>query len=1023
MSVLIGFGLFKLDLDAAELRIDGRSSHLPEQQFQILHMLLLAEGGVVSREEIRKRLWPNDTVVEFDRSINTAVMKLRLALGDTGDKARLIETLPRRGYRLMVPVQREKSEPSDQPVREPRQNSLVGQRVSHYRVLGILGGGGMGLVYKGEDLKLNRPVALKFLPEEMASDPLIVQRLEREARTASSLNHPNICTIHEVEDHEGQPFIVMELLEGETLRESISRHAGSSQDGPRGFPLKQLLDIAIQIAEGLNAAHQKGIIHRDIKPANIFVTLSGKVKILDFGLARAAAPEQAPGPSDGREETTAPDSPTRPPQGADIDLTLSRTGITMGTAGYMSPEQVRAEKLDARTDLFSFGLIVYEMATGQRAFHGDTAAIVQQAILSQTPTPARQLNPGVPNELERIIDKALEKDRDQRYGMTAAMLLDLMDLKASSEAGSARNADGITRKRRVSSSRTSLRWVGGAVAAILLAAIAYFAIERQRRLPFEHFSIQKAMDSENVQLTAISPDGSYLASVLSDARGAQSLWVHQIPTSSERPILQDPAFRYLDLIFSPDGTFVYFRIHALGNPPPDRTDVYRVPVIGGEPALVLEAVDAPISFIDGGKRLCFDRQNEAAGTYQFLSASDDGGDELVLASGKAPFPPTVACAPNGKVALVADELGKVEILDFATKSKHIVIPKSVASNRLFDLAWTPSGNALFGIGVEAPQFLGQLSFLSLPSGNLRQITNDLNTYVGISVTADGKTIATTQTDANWRFETFSLTEPFHLEEHGPGETWWFTWLDNRKILASKRDSTLSSVDLLNDEATAVNLEKDHWFVQMDLCGPDTLVATGGSLSDGMIHVYKMRLDGSMATQVTQGPKDVLPECTPDGRRLYYVDYRDEGNPLLMRQSLQGETAQKVAVGEYFGLSPDGKVLATESWEKSPRLQLLSASSLQIIQSFPMPRSSGDFLYSESYGSLSFSADGKSIFYTTQTDGGTTIWRQPLEALAAVKVASFPGKFVQQIKVSPDNMKLGLTISSPRSEAVLIRDEQ
>ena len=1019
MSVLIRFGLYELDLEAAELRTDGRRSHLPEQQFQILHMLLLAEGGVVSREEIRKRLWPNDTVVEFDRSINTAIMKLRLALGDTGDKARLIETLPRRGYRLLVPVQREKVEPLEPPFRDRSSGSLVGRRVSHYRVLGILGGGGMGLVYKGEDLKLNRPVALKFLPEEMAADPLTVQRFEREARTASSLNHPNICTIYEVEEHGGQPFIVMELLEGETLRELIAKLANSDTDEPPGLPLTRLLDIAIQVGEGLNAAHQKGIIHRDIKPANIFATPSGKVKILDFGLAKAGAP----GLSDPREETTVPDLPASAPQAADIDLTLSRTGITMGTAGYMSPEQVRGEKLDARSDLFSFGLIVYEMATGQRAFHGDTAAIVQHAILTQTPTPVRQINPGLPNELERIIDKALEKDRDQRYGTAAEMLSDLMGVKASAEAGSARNADGITHKLHVSEPRTPLRWFGGAAAAVLLAAIAYFAIERQRRLPFEHFSIRKAMDSENVELTAISPDGSHLASVLSDAIGAQSLWVHDIPTSSERPILQDPAFKYLDAIFSPDGNYVYFRIHALGVAPADRTDVYRIPVIGGNPALVLEGVDAGIGFIDGSRRMCFYRQNESTGTYEFLSANGDGGDQRVLAGGKAPFPRTVACGPNGRQAVLSDGLGKVETLDFATGSKQTLPSKAASDVWLFDLEWTPSGNALFGIGVKAPQFLGQLSFLSLPSGNLRQITNDLNTYVGISVTADGKTVATTQTDANWRFETLSLAEPHQLEEHGPGETWWFTWLDNGKILASKRDSTLSVVDLLNDQTTAVNLEKNHWFVQSDLCGPGTVVSTGGTVNDSTVHVYKMHLDGSLVTQLTEGREDILPECTRDGAWLFYVDQRDGDNPLLMRQSLQGGAPQKVAASKYFAVSPDSKLVAIESWEQSPRLQLLSTATLQMIQSFPMPSSSGDFLLTESYASLSFSADGQSIFYTTQTDGGTTIWRQPLDALAVVKVTSFPGKFVQQVKVSPDNTKLGLTISSPRSEAVLIRDDQ
>lgn len=408
MPALIRFGSFELDLEAAELRFEGRSARLPEQQFQILHVLLLAEGSVVSREDIRKRLWPNDTVVEFDRSINAAIMKLRIALGDTGDKPRYIETLVRRGYRLLVAVEHESPElrrPSD-ALNKP--GSLVGQKVSHYRVLGVLGGGGMGLVYKGEDLKLDRPVALKFLPEEIAADPVALRRFEREARTASSLNHTNICTIYEVEEHEGQPFIVMELLEGETLRELIARFAAADHGEPRGLPIPQLLDIAIQMAEGLNAAHQKDIIHRDIKPVNIFVTAAGKVKILDFGLAKIGAATRL----DPIEDRSERDSPLQAPQDANIDWTMSRTGTPIGTAGYMSPEQVRGEKLDDRTDLFSFGLILYEMTSGQRPFQGASVSELSSAILNLAP---RSLPEGIPSGLRDIILRCLEKSPDERY--------------------------------------------------------------------------------------------------------------------------------------------------------------------------------------------------------------------------------------------------------------------------------------------------------------------------------------------------------------------------------------------------------------------------------------------------------------------------------------------------------------------------------------------------------------------------------------------------------------------------------
>ncbi len=418
------FEAFELDLAAGELQRNKRKVRLPEQQFQILRMLLLRQGQMVSREEIRKRLWPNDTVVEFDRSINAAIMKLRSALGDSADAPRFIGTVARRGYRMLVPVLFTGAITQVPPAKKPGAGALDGQRVSHYRVLTLLGGGGMGLVYKAEDLKLNRPVALKFLPEELRTDSATLRRFEREAQTASSLNHPNICTIYGVEEHGTQPFIVMELLEGETLRELISRYGSSFGEARSHLPPERLLEIGSQIADGLDAAHQKGIIHRDIKPANIFVTIRGQVKILDFGLAKIAKTE-ADIPYASTEDCGDIRSQPAFRREPSFEHRLSQTGIAMGTAGYMSPEQVRGEGLDFRTDLFSFGLILFEMATGQRAFNGDTAATVQDAILHLRLPPVREVNPELPAKLEEIIGKALEKDRSLRYQTAAEVLVDL----------------------------------------------------------------------------------------------------------------------------------------------------------------------------------------------------------------------------------------------------------------------------------------------------------------------------------------------------------------------------------------------------------------------------------------------------------------------------------------------------------------------------------------------------------------------------------------------------------------------
>src|SRR5262245_52876739 len=410
------FETFQLDLRAGELRKNGgKAVRLPEQPFQILVMLLEHAGDVVTREELRKCLWPNDTIVEFEHSISAAMNRLRQVLNDSAENPHFIETLARRGYRFMVPVQFEDAPSSPHapsrtmPSREP----LIRPGTSHYRVLERLGGGGMGVVYRALDTRLNRAVALKFLPLEMAEDTAALERFRREAQAASALNHPNICTIYDVGElplesgaqSEPQRFIAMEFLDGQTLERRISG---------KPLPLHETLDLAIEIADALSAAHVQGIIHRDIKPANVYVTKRGNAKVLDFGLAKLTY-----------QRTSDPHSnlSVAPALGASAGITL--LGRAMGTPNYMSPEQVRGEELDVRADLFSFGVVLYQMATGFAPFRGETPEAITNAIQYYAPEAPSRLNPLVPLRLEEIILKALEKDRKFRYQFAAEPRTDL----------------------------------------------------------------------------------------------------------------------------------------------------------------------------------------------------------------------------------------------------------------------------------------------------------------------------------------------------------------------------------------------------------------------------------------------------------------------------------------------------------------------------------------------------------------------------------------------------------------------